>query len=148
MHNVLQIAPYPKALQARVEKEFCCHTPESVSSDPALRPKIEGILTQSYCLIPEELISILPNVKIISTSGVGYDRIPVKFANQRGIVVTNTPGVLDAAVCELAIGILLSLLRQIPEANLFLGKGSGELKIFRLLPISLKRQSALSAWAA
>lgn len=132
MHNLLQIAPYPKALQARVEKEFRCHTPESVSSDPALRPKIEGILTQSYCLIPEELISLLPNVKVISTSGVGYDRIPVKFANQRGIVVTNTPGVLVPAVCELAIGILLSLLRQISAAGLFLREGKWRTQNFPL----------------
>jgi lactate dehydrogenase-like 2-hydroxyacid dehydrogenase len=132
MHNLLQVGRFPQELQARIDKEFRCHAAESVASDPGLRSQMEGIITRSDSPIPEELIASLPNLKVISTSGVGFDRIPVKFANDRGIVVTNTPGVLTAAVCELAIGILLSLLREIPVADRFVRDGKWRTQIFPL----------------
>lgn len=63
------------------------------------------------------LIEALPSLRMFATSGVGYDGIPVAAARARGIMVANTPGVLDVAVCELAIGILLALPRQIPQSD-------------------------------
>lgn len=58
------------------------------------------------------LIEKPPALKMIATPVVGYDRIPVEFAHSREIAVTKTSADLDSAVCELAVGLLLSLLRQ------------------------------------
>jgi lactate dehydrogenase-like 2-hydroxyacid dehydrogenase len=123
MHDLLQLGAFPKELQARIDNEFRCHSQEAVSSDDALRKQIGGIITRSNVRIPEELIASLPGLKVISTAGVGFELIPVKFANNLGIAVTNTPGVLDAAVCELAVGILMALLRKIPAADRYIREG-------------------------
>lgn len=87
---------------------------------------------RSNYAVPVSLLDELPNLKVIATSGVGYDGIPLAQAKARGIVVTNTPGVLDAAVSELALGLLLALLRNIPGADSFVRAGHWQQGIFTL----------------
>jgi lactate dehydrogenase-like 2-hydroxyacid dehydrogenase len=91
--------------------------PEDILGSEQLRCTVRGMITRSIYRIESELVEQLPALQVISTSGVGYDGIPIEFAAQRGITVTNTPGVLDAAVCELGFGLLLAMLRQIPAAD-------------------------------
>ncbi|MFB6489750.1 MAG: 2-hydroxyacid dehydrogenase [Thermoproteus sp. AZ2] len=62
-------------------------------------------------------------VKIISTVSVGYDHIDVAEARRRGIVVTNTPEVLVDATADLAVGILLALVRRIVEGDRLVREG-------------------------
>ncbi|MFC5069451.1 2-hydroxyacid dehydrogenase [Flaviflagellibacter deserti] len=73
--------------------------------------------------IPRELIERLPELKIISTSSVGYDGIDVKAAAEHGVVVTNTPDVLTDEVADLALGLLLATIREIPRAEHHLRSG-------------------------
>jgi lactate dehydrogenase-like 2-hydroxyacid dehydrogenase len=54
---------------------------------------------------------------MVSTCGVGYDNLPLAYLKERGIKISNTPGVLNDAVCELAMGIMLGLLRRLPDAQ-------------------------------
>ncbi|MBN8548958.1 MAG: phosphoglycerate dehydrogenase [Deltaproteobacteria bacterium] len=61
--------------------------------------------------------SIAPHAKVISKYGVGIDKIDLSAAERNGIKVANTPGVNHTTVAELTIGLLLSLVRQIPEHN-------------------------------
>jgi D-3-phosphoglycerate dehydrogenase len=60
-----------------------------------------------------------PRAKVISKYGVGLDRIDLEAAERLGISVTNTPGVNHSTVAELTFGLLLSLVRKIPEHNAF-----------------------------
>lgn len=117
--NVLQIGEFPSAQQDIIDAEVRRYAEEDLQRDPAVSGGIEAILTRSSYQLPASLLASLPNLKIIATSGVGFDGIPLDAARSRGVIVTNTPGVLDAAVCELAIGLLLSLLRRIPSADRF-----------------------------
>jgi len=117
--NVLQIGEFPSAQQEIIDAEVRRYAEEDLQRNPAVSEGIEAILTRSSYQFPASLLASLPNLKIIATSGVGFDGIPVDAARSRGVIVTNTPGVLDAAVCELAIGLLLSLLRRIPSADRF-----------------------------
>lgn len=55
-------------------------------------------------------------LKVISRYGVGVDNVNLDVARQKGIVVTNTPGANSSSVAELALGLMLALARQIPEA--------------------------------
>jgi lactate dehydrogenase-like 2-hydroxyacid dehydrogenase len=59
---------------------------------------------------------------MIACCGVGYDNLPLDYLKQKGIMASNTPGVLNDAVCELTIGMLFALLRQIPKAHEFVSK--------------------------
>lgn len=115
--HLLQVGDFPAELQRDIDSEFITHTFAAASTDKALAEKIAGIITRSNYRIAAEMIAVFPNLRIVATSGVGYDGIPLAATQARGITVTNTPGVLDAAVCELAIGILLGLLRKIPEGD-------------------------------
>jgi lactate dehydrogenase-like 2-hydroxyacid dehydrogenase len=65
----------------------------------------------------------LPAVRLVASFGVGYDRIDAAAAAERGVVVTNTPGVLDDEVADTALGLLLMTVRELPQAERYLREG-------------------------
>jgi glyoxylate reductase len=58
-------------------------------------------------------LALYPSLRLIANYSVGYDRIDVAAATARGVVVTNTPGVLDAATADLAIALMLTARRRL-----------------------------------
>ncbi|WP_180899690.1 2-hydroxyacid dehydrogenase [Martelella soudanensis] len=68
-------------------------------------------------------IDLFPNLEIIAHFGVGYDSVDAVHAASRGIVVTNTPGVLNEDVADLAVGLLINAIRQLPQAEQWLRAG-------------------------
>src|SRR5215218_5856318 len=64
------------------------------------------------------------DLKVVANCAVGYDNVDVAAAARRGIVVTNTPGVLDEATADLAFGLVLATSRRIVEADRFLRGGA------------------------
>jgi lactate dehydrogenase-like 2-hydroxyacid dehydrogenase len=66
---------------------------------------------------------MLPNVKLVAICGVGYDGVDVAACKEKGIVVTHTPGVLTDDVADLAMGLVLSIGRRIPQADKFVRNG-------------------------
>jgi glyoxylate reductase len=58
-----------------------------------------------------------PQLRLVANFSVGYDNIDVEACRARGIAVSNTPGVLDAAVADLTIGLLLAVRRRIVEGD-------------------------------
>jgi lactate dehydrogenase-like 2-hydroxyacid dehydrogenase len=71
----------------------------------------------------QALFEKLPNLQIIASFGVGYDHIDVAAAAKRNIIVTNTPDVLSDEVADLAMGLLVSTVRRMPEAQNYLRSG-------------------------
>ncbi len=74
-------------------------------------------------VIDAEIMDSAPNLKIITRYGIGYDKVDVEAATQRGILVTNTPGVLTEAVADMTWCLLLGLARRIVEADTFTRNG-------------------------
>lgn len=70
-----------------------------------------------------EAIDAGENLKIISSYSVGYDHIDVDYATHKGIMVTNTPGVLTDATADMAFGLLLSAARRISEGERLMRSG-------------------------
>ena len=64
-----------------------------------------------------------PKLEQISSFGVGYDHIDAKWAAQHGIIVTNTPDVLNEEVADTTLGLLLCTLREFPQAERYLRAG-------------------------
>jgi lactate dehydrogenase-like 2-hydroxyacid dehydrogenase len=64
-----------------------------------------------------------PKLEQISSFGVGYDHIDAKWAGAHGIIVTNTPEVLNEEVADTALGLLLCAVREFPQAERFLRAG-------------------------
>jgi lactate dehydrogenase-like 2-hydroxyacid dehydrogenase len=73
--------------------------------------------------IPGTLMAHFPKLEILSSFGVGYDRIDVKWAAAHGVVVTNTPNVLTEEVADTALALLLCTVRDIPQAERFVRTG-------------------------
>jgi lactate dehydrogenase-like 2-hydroxyacid dehydrogenase len=86
--------------------------------------QVRGIATSTlFGSVDAALLEQLPALEIIANFGVGYDNVDIAAAASRGVVVTNTPGVLDEEVADLTVGLLLATLRQIPQADRFLRDG-------------------------
>jgi glyoxylate reductase len=66
----------------------------------------------------------LPGLRVVANFGVGYDRIDVGACAERGVVVTNTPGVLDAATADLAFALVLATRRQVVQGDRFVRSGA------------------------
>jgi hypothetical protein len=64
-----------------------------------------------------------PKLEQISSFGVGYDHIDAKWAGEHGIIVTNTPEVLNEEVADTALGLLLCTVREFPQAERFVRAG-------------------------
>lgn len=71
-----------------------------------------------------ELTRAPSRVRIVANLGVGYDRIDVAACRERGIIVTNTPGVRDAATADLAFALLLAARRRVVEGDRLVRSGS------------------------
>jgi glyoxylate reductase len=69
-------------------------------------------------------LDLLPSLRIVANFGVGYDRIDVASCAARGVVVTNTPGVLDDATADLAFALILATRRQVVEGDRFVRSGA------------------------
>ncbi|WP_025730890.1 2-hydroxyacid dehydrogenase [Heyndrickxia ginsengihumi] len=80
-----------------------------------------------FCLLTEEidadLIEQAPKLKVISNMAVGYNNIDVQYAASKGIIVTNTPGVLTETTADLTFALLMAVSRRIVEAEHFLQAG-------------------------
>lgn len=85
--------------------------------------RIKAIVTSGALGASSEVIAKLPKLEAIFSFGVGYDSIAVDAARDRGIVVTNTPEVLDDCVADTAMALTLDVMRRYSEADRFLRAG-------------------------
>jgi glyoxylate reductase len=90
---------------------------ESWPPEEAL-PGVEVLLEAVVRVGPAEL-ELLPDLRLVGNYGVGYDNVDVAACRERGIAVTNTPGVLDAAVAEHTLALVLACRRQLVPADRF-----------------------------
>ncbi|WHY57928.1 2-hydroxyacid dehydrogenase [Peribacillus simplex] len=88
--------------------------------------EVEGLLCLLTEQIDESLIERAPNLKIIANMAVGHNNIDLQSATKRGIMVTNTPGVLTETTADLTFGLLLATARRMMEAEDYLRSGRWE----------------------
>lgn len=95
---------------------------------------VRGIATDGAVGADAALMAALPNLEIVSNYGVGVDAIDLEHAAAHNIVVTNTPGVLNDEVANLAIGLLLAISREIVNGDRYVREGhwlKGEMHLTR-----------------
>jgi len=83
----------------------------------------DGLLTLLVNRIDREIIDRARKLKIIANCAVGYDNIDVAYCREKGILVTNTPGVLTEATADLTWALILAVARRIPQADRFTREG-------------------------
>jgi lactate dehydrogenase-like 2-hydroxyacid dehydrogenase len=82
-----------------------------------------GAVTVVTDIIDERLLAQCPELRIISNVAVGYNNIDAKACTRRGVMVTNTPGVLDDTTADFTWTLLLATARRVVESDKFLRTG-------------------------
>ncbi len=113
---------YLQALQTLYTVHDRTHT-EDPAAFAALAPRIVGVAGTGEASVPRSLLAQLPQAKVVSVFGVGYDGVDVGAAIEFGIPVTHTPDVLTDDVADLAMGLVLSVGRAVPQADQFVRAG-------------------------
>lgn len=113
--------------RAELEKRFDTYFLQEADDPETLLAEVganvKAIARGNHILIDRDLMARLPSLEIVSVFGVGYDGIDLDYARERGIAVTNTPGVLSEEVADLTIGLLMMTLRELPRAERYLRSG-------------------------
>ena len=130
--GVLVLGPAKKIIVEGLGKTFAVHHfahPKELAAAlaetvPAKLQSVRGIAVSGPPGgVNAALMARLPALEMISSFGVGYDNIDASHAGQHGIVVTNTPDVLNEEVADTALGLLLATVRQFPQAERYLRAG-------------------------
>lgn len=111
-----------------IEQGYRLHKLWEAADPVALLEKIRGdvqfiISRPGGAIIDGTFMSQFPNLKAVCNFGVGYDPVDAKWAGANGVYVTNTPDVLNAEVADMSMGLLISVIRQIPQADKFVREG-------------------------
>ena len=124
--HILTVAKLAPSLMESLNAAFVVHD-RLHESDPAefakIAPEIRGIAGSGESRVPRALMNQLPALEIVSIMGVGYDGVDIAAALERRVPVTHTPGVLNDEVADLAIGLMLSVARRIPQADQYVRTG-------------------------
>jgi hydroxypyruvate reductase len=104
VHNLREIADRDSWLQSHGER-------------------IRGVVTSAVYGTDNDLLGRLPNLEVVTSFGVGYDAVDVDYLASRGIRLSNTPDVLNKAVAETALALMLGLSRKISQAERFVRAG-------------------------
>ncbi len=105
---------------------------------PEVRASIRGVACRAR--IDRQFIDALPNLEIIASYGVGYDAVDAAYARSKNIVVTNTPDVLNEEVADLTLGLLISVVREIPKAEAFVREGRWKASDYPLSRLTLRNR--------
>lgn len=81
------------------------------------------VLLEAVVPVGAAELALLPDLRLLGNYGVGYDNVDLAACRERGIAVTNTPGVLDAAVAELTLALMLACRRQLLVSDRFVREG-------------------------
>lgn len=96
---------------------------------PLVADKV-ALVVRSETKITKAVIDAAKELKVVGRAGVGVDNVDVEYATQKGIVVMNTPGGNTISTAELTFSMLLSLARNIPQANASMKAGEWNRKAF------------------
>lgn len=126
--KVLQLLRLLPWLEAELETRYAiAHLPQTAEARQRLLSEqgadFTAVVTSAAHGIDNGLMDALPNLKVISSFGVGLDKIDVGEAARRAIQVGYTPDVLNDCVADLAFGLLLDVARRLSEGDRYVRDG-------------------------
>ena len=113
-----------KGLEPKVTLHYLADAKDQDAFLKSIADKVRAIaIAYTANKLDAAFMQKLPKLEQISSFGVGYDHIDAKWAGEHGIIVTNTPEVLNEEVADTALGLLLCTVREFPQAERFLRAG-------------------------
>lgn len=124
---LLNVGHLPPALLARLAGHYSLTTlaeqPDPAAFLATRGAEFEAVVTSAAVGAAAALITALPSLRVISSFGVGLDKIDVAAAHARGIPVGYTPDVLNDCVADTAFGLLIDVARGFSAADRFVRRG-------------------------
>lgn len=125
--DVLVICPLLKSCMAALERDYRVHRYWQIEDKAGLLreigPGLRAVATDGHHGVPVDVMEAAPELGVVASLGVGYDGVDIEACRQRGIQVGYTPDVLNDAVAELTLGMMLALSRRIVEADTYVRAG-------------------------
>ena len=126
-NEIVITAPGHKGTLERLLQEFSAiklfEAPDRAAALKQVAPRVRALAHSGHSKVDAALMDALPKLELISNFGVGVDQIDLDTAKKRGIIVTNTAGVLNDCVADCAMALVLNTLRRIPQSGAYLRAG-------------------------
>ena len=144
--DLLLIGPSKPLLAKGLEPAFTVHklieAKDREAFLAAIADRVQAFaVTYTNQKIDAAFMQRFPKLEIVSSFGVGYDHIDAKWAGAHGILVTNTPDVLNEEVADTALGLLLCTVREFPQAERHLRAGKWEQGPYPLTRATLRNRT-------
>ena len=141
--DLLVYGPHKPIVSNGFSDQFVLHPFETTGDlerlTSAVAERIRGIaITYNSVRGDAKTLTRFPKLEIVSTFGVGYDHVDANYAREHDIMVTNTPDVLTEEVADLALGLLISTLREFVKADRYIRESNWTRRSFPLSPGSLR----------
>ncbi len=125
--EILQMGPMMAHVEAALDAAYRVHRYWEAGDRAALLAgigaRVRAVATGGHEGCPRAVIEALPKLEMISSFGVGYDAVDVAACREHAVRLTNTPDVLNDAVAEITLGLMIALCRRIPQADVHVREG-------------------------
>ena len=119
----------PDPIETRMMELFACRL--NLDDKPLGKAELQAAVAQADVLVPtvtdridaEVLAAAGPALKLIASFGTGIDHVDLAAAQQRGIIVTNTPGVLTEDTADMTMALILAVSRRLAEGERLIRSG-------------------------
>jgi lactate dehydrogenase-like 2-hydroxyacid dehydrogenase len=126
-NDLLLMCPFPDWMMSDLGKDFTLHrfweSDDKAAFLAQISDRVRFVATEGHHGCPASVIEALPKLELIASFGVGYDAVDVGAARAAGVRVTNTPDVLNDAVAEMTLALMLALCRRVPSAERYIREG-------------------------
>ncbi|KAA0969411.1 2-hydroxyacid dehydrogenase [Aureimonas fodinaquatilis] len=125
-HALLLAEPMIDDVETQLSAEFDVYRLHNPADAPLIEQRLNDfrvVATGGGVGISTQWVERLPLLKVIAINGVGLDKVDLAHAGQRGIHVTNTPGVLTGDVADLAMGLIIATLRHMNQGEKLVRSG-------------------------
>jgi lactate dehydrogenase-like 2-hydroxyacid dehydrogenase len=144
--DVVMFGSKPIIEDALTRAGFTLHrafaAPDQDAFVSSIAPKVRAIAAVAgHGPVSSAVMSKFPKLEIVSSFGVGYDHIDAKWAGEHGIIVTNTPEVLNEEVADTALGLLLCTVREFPQADRYVRAGKWPSAQYPLTKATLRNRT-------
>jgi lactate dehydrogenase-like 2-hydroxyacid dehydrogenase len=128
--TILQLCPFSAYLETGLNRRFTTvrwfelHAAAQTAWLGANAREVRAVATGGHVGCSRELLLALPNLGLVAINGVGVDKVDLQLARTCGVRVSTTPGVLTDDVADLAVGLVIGLLRGVAQADAYVRAGS------------------------
>jgi hydroxypyruvate reductase len=125
--EILALARFYPPTLAELEREYTVHKLWAAKDPAALMnevsERVRGAVTTGLAGISREQMEALPRLEIVASFGNPRGTVDLAAARARGVVVTNTPDAITKPVADLAMGLVVAVMRRICESDRFVRAG-------------------------